>query len=380
MAAIGLGGVWCWKKKSTDELIADLAAIEWGSRDVYIVFDYDTKEKTRRQVSLASKRLAKALKMAAPKKVCNVDPPPGPGGMKQGVDDFLVAHNPQQFIELVESALAFPTGIRPIGVAAGRTDAANAVQLIDRFGREVRWKGAWRKWLIWDGRQWRIDQALKIEDFAKQVGNKLWKEIAAYIATGDTNKSTMNAMYSFAKVSNSANGIRSIVALARSEPGVPIAQSELDSDPWLLNVENGTIDLRTGKLREHCRDDRITKLVPVQFDPTAMRRRWQRFLKTMFAGNDELIEYIKHLVGYTLTGVTEEHILPFCYGTGANGKSTFIEVILALLGCDYAMKAAPDLLMFRRGELHPTDKSDLFGKRFVAVNETEDGDVWLRRS
>jgi putative DNA primase/helicase len=86
-----------------------------------------------------------------------------------------------------------------------------------------------------------------------------------------------------------------------------------------------------------------------------------------------LINYLQRLVGYCLTGVTEEHILPFLYGSGANGKSTFCETILRLMGPDYAMKAAPDLLMAKRWETHPTDRADLFGKRFVACIETEAG-------
>jgi len=99
---------------------------------------------------------------------------------------------------------------------------------------------------------------------------------------------------------------------------------------------------------------------------------WRTFLEKIFAGKDELIGYMQRLVGYCLTGVTEEHILPFLYGTGANGKSTLVETILKLMGPDYAMKAAPDLLMAKRGESHPTDRADLFGRRFVACIETEE--------
>jgi putative DNA primase/helicase len=82
---------------------------------------------------------------------------------------------------------------------------------------------------------------------------------------------------------------------------------------------------------------------------------------------------VQRVLGYTLTGVTEEHVLPFCHGTGANGKSTKVETLLKMMGLDYAMKAPPDLLMAKRGESHPTERADLFGKRFVACVETEEG-------
>jgi putative DNA primase/helicase len=184
-------------------------------------------------------------------------------------------------------------------------------------------------------------------------------------------KDTLAAMHSWTKHSNSKNGVRNMIALAKSD--LAIGPDELDTDPWLFNVVNGTIDLRTGELREHRREDFITKLAPVTFDPGAGCPRWEAFLRTIFAGNEELIGYMRRLVGYCLTGVTDEHILPFLYGTGANGKSTFCETILKLMGFDYAMKAAPDLLLAKRGESHPTDRADLYGKRFVACVETEEG-------
>jgi putative DNA primase/helicase len=179
------------------------------------------------------------------------------------------------------------------------------------------------------------------------------------------------SMFTWAKYSNSKTGIRNMIAMAKSD--LAIGPDELDTDPWLFNVENGTIDLRTGELREYRREDFITKLAPVTFDPEADCQLWRGFLERIFFGNQELTGYMQRLVGYCLTGVTEEHVLPFLYGTGANGKSTFCETIMKLMGPDYAMKAAYDLLMAKRGESHPTDRADLFGKRFVACVETEEG-------
>jgi putative DNA primase/helicase len=179
------------------------------------------------------------------------------------------------------------------------------------------------------------------------------------------------AMFTHVTYSNSRAGVRNMVAMAKSD--LAIGPEELDTDPWLFNVTNGTLDLQTGELREHRREDFVTKLAPVTFEPAATCPMWDEFLRTIFARNEELIGYMGRLVGYCLTGVPEEHILPFLYGDGANGKTTFCETILKLMGPDYGMKAAPDLLMAKRSESHPTERADLFGKRFVACIETEEG-------
>src|SRR5262249_45136643 len=119
------------------------------------------------------------------------------------------------------------------------------------------------------------------------------------------------AMLAWASYSSSAKGIRNMITMAKSD--LAVGPEALDTDPWLFNVENGTLDLRTGEIREHRREDFITKLAPLTFDPEADCPLWQKFLHTVFDGNAELIAYLQRLVGYCLTGVTREHILPFLY-------------------------------------------------------------------
>jgi len=139
---IGLGGVYSWKKKGTDDLIDDLAAIDWKGCEVSVVFDYDEKPDTRRQVDDARRRFAKALRGVGAKDVFDVKIPPGPNGGKQGVDDFLVAHGAEAFLVLVAKAEPVPTQ-EPTSVAKpeGRTDSANAARLIHQFGELNR--GGW---------------------------------------------------------------------------------------------------------------------------------------------------------------------------------------------------------------------------------------------
>ena len=173
--------------------------------------------------------------------------------------------------------------------------------------------------------------------------------------------------------SEDARKIGAMISLATSEPNIPLLPEHLDRDPFLLNVKNGTLDLRTGRLREHRREDLLTKIVPVSFDTNADCPSWRRFLGQVFAADSELIEYVQRLFGYGLTGDVREQILPIFWGRGANGKSTLINIILSMLGEDYAVKASRDLFMSRKSDSHPTQLARLFGKRIIVCTESQEG-------
>ena len=147
---------------------------------------------------------------------------------------------------------------------------------------------------------------------------------------------------------------------------------QLDQHPFLLNCANGTVDLRTGQIRPHSRAELITHCVDTAYNPTATAPTWQKFLESTFAGDQDLIRFVQKAVGYSMTGSTQEQVLFFCHGVGSNGKSTLLETLLLLLG-KLGIQAAPGLLMASRTERHPTDQADLFGKRLVVSQETEDG-------
>jgi len=130
---------------------------------------------------------------------------------------------------------------------------------------------------------------------------------------------------------------------------------------------------RTGQLRPHRREDYLTKLCPVTFDRGADCPLWLGFLRDITADDQTLQGFLRRAVGMTLIGAVWDHVLFFLYGTGANGKSTFLIIVQVMLGPDYAMKAPPDLLMAKGQESHPTERADLAGKRFVACIETAEG-------
>jgi putative DNA primase/helicase len=163
-----------------------------------------------------------------------------------------------------------------------------------------------------------------------------------------------------------------MITMALSQEGIPVLPDEMDQDGWLFNCLNGTLDLRTGQLREHRSEDLITQLCPLAYDPAAQCPLWESTLE-LFLPELDLIAYLQRIVGCAMVGLVRDHILPIAYGTGANGKSTIVGALIDVFGPDYAMKCAPDLLMAKYRDQHPTERTDLFRKRLVVAIETESG-------
>jgi putative DNA primase/helicase len=263
------------------------------------------------------------------------------------------------------------------------TDLGNARRVVERHGADLRFVHPWKTWLVWDGVRWSQDTTAEAVRRVKETLGALYDEATVRLKElppagkgGDDENAAERVMLlkliRHALKWEDARAISRSLELARSEPGIPLLPGDLDRDPFLLNVLNGTLDLRKGELRPHRREDFITKLAPVRFDPQAQCPRWLKFLDRIMAGNRDLITYLQRLVGHGMTGDVSEQCLWFFHGGGANGKSTFLLTILAMLG-DYAMQAVSDLLMEKKNESHPTERADLFGKRFVATIETEEG-------
>jgi putative DNA primase/helicase len=151
-----------------------------------------------------------------------------------------------------------------------------------------------------------------------------------------------------------------------------VAPDALDAGSWLLNVENGTLDLRTGELRPHRRDDLITKIAAVDHDSRATCPTWLAFLDRVLGGSQELAAFLQRAIGYSLTGEATEQVLFLLYGTGANGKSTFLETARALLG-EYAIQASFDTFLAKQDVSREHALARLRGARFVSGSEAEAG-------
>ena len=260
-----------------------------------------------------------------------------------------------------------------IGNDEGQTDRANSRRLAHKYGHEIRYCHPWRKWLIWDGMRWRRDDSGDIMRRAKDVADHLWNDAADYAREQRLTGEDLKPLFAFAKSCAASTRLAAMIQLTASEPGIPIQPDQLDTDSFLLNCLNGTLDLSKGKLRSHDQSDHITKLCPTTFDPDAKCPEFDAFLLKIFAGNESLIEFVQTLFGYCLTGSVREQIMPIFHGTGSNGKGTLITAIMGMLGGDYSMQAPTDLLMAKKHDGHPTERASLFGMRLVASIETEDG-------
>ena len=164
-----------------------------------------------------------------------------------------------------------------------------------------------------------------------------------------------------------------MVALAKNDAEVIVQPGQLDQNPWLLCVENGVVDLRTGQLRQHDPAALMTKLAPVSYKTNAPAHRWQQFLEEIFDPHADLIPFIPRAIGYSLTGSTREECLFLLYGKGRNGKGTFIKKLAETMG-DYACTADFSTFVQRRDDSGPRDDiAHMAGKRFVSAQESREG-------
>lgn len=187
---------------------------------------------------------------------------------------------------------------------------------------------------------------------------------------GDANRELQEAI-KWARHTASARGIRDMLELAK--PDLAVTPDMFDRDAWLLNCANGTLELKTGTLREHRREDYLTKLCPTEYHASAACPTWLAFLDTIFAGHAALITYIQRLMGYWLTGDVREQILPIAWGVGSNGKSTLVNAVMEAMGTDYAIKVDKSVVVAKDREGHSTERMDLHGVRLGIVTETDDG-------
>lgn len=242
------------------------------------------------------------------------------------------------------------------------SDIANARRLAARHGRDIRFTSG-AGWLVHTGVRWERDE-VRLQALAKATALSIFDEIKT--------ARDRDGMMRHAKRSQASAVITAMIYLTRSEPGIYADITDFDTDPMLLNVGNGTLNLATGDLRRHRREDLLTRLVPIAFDANAVCPLWESFLRRVTDGNTDLYQYLMRAVGYLLTGSTAEQVMHFLYGLGENGKSVFCEIIRELLG-DYAIVSSPQLIMDRKHAGIPNDVARLRGIRVALMNETSQG-------
>ena len=253
-------------------------------------------------------------------------------------------------------------GLIPALVESFRcTDVGNAQRLVARHGADMRYVVEAKQFIIWRNGRWEWDDDGEAMRRAKDAARSIDDEVRA---APDERRPALRA---WATKSEGHDRLRSMIALAQSEHGVPIHVSELDRDQYLLGALNGVVNLRSGGLRVPRREDLITKLAPVEYRPDATCPTFDSFLERILP-SAAVRAFVQRLAGYMLTGDISEQCFVTAYGTGANGKSTFVEVMHAMLG-DYAMKTEMATLLHKDQDSVRNDLARLRGARLVSSVE-----------
>ena len=248
------------------------------------------------------------------------------------------------------------------------TDSTNAMRLVKEHGRDIRYNAAWKKWVVWNGRFWEMDQGVALIHtkgliMVRNIYSDLLKT-ADYRERIDIEKAAI--------LSESVRRRKAFVEAASWIKALNIKSDELDPDPWLLNVKNGTINIVTGEFREHRQEDMITKIANVEYDPDADCPMWKQFVREIMDYKAEIINFVQAAAGWALSGDISEQAMFILFGTGANGKSTFLNTIMYLLG-DYATATLTETFMKKSGDQYTNDIARLRGTRFVTTTEAEQG-------
>lgn len=250
------------------------------------------------------------------------------------------------------------------------TDMGNGERLARNYGDIIRYCFDNNQWLIWNGKVWVWDSGGYIKVLAKKTARSIYNEAAQA-----TDSKEAEAIAKYAHTSEGEARLSAMVALAQSEPGIPVKIADLNKNKWLLNCLNGTIDLKTGKLQAHNPADLITLQVPAEYQTEADAPTWLTFLNTFTSGDAKLQSYLQRAVGYSLTGNTGAQVVFLIYGLGSNGKSTFCTTIRELLDGYAARLDAEDLMLAERHNRGQAKEglADIQGKRFVVGSELQDG-------
>lgn len=244
------------------------------------------------------------------------------------------------------------------------TDAGNAKRLAHRHGENVRYIVDWG-WLVWNGKIWELDnENIKITRMAKDTAEKIFDE--SVLITDEAKRKNLKK---HALKSEDAPRIKSMIGLAKSEKELSANKEDFDNQDWFLNLENGTIDLKNFQrgLFPHSRENYFTKIMPVVYDPLATCPDWHKYINRVMNGNENLVRFLQRAVGYALTGNVDEQCLFILHGTGANGKSTFIETIRGLMG-SFALNTDFDTFSDNQKNIR-NDLARLTGTRFVSAVE-----------
>jgi len=242
------------------------------------------------------------------------------------------------------------------------TDLGNAFALAHLYGHKLRWHSDAREWLVWVGTHWQADN-----DEALEYANKtaLRRKAAAWEIEDEKCRKTAINYHTSCQ-----NSSRRDAMLSQFKSWRPsrVKSKHLDQDQWLLNCQNGTVDLRTGHIRENRQDDLITMCLDIDYDPGAKCPMWQELLHHGLGGDQDVIAYLQRAVGYSLTGEIGEQVSFWLEGDGKNGKSTFLAVLCQILSSYTCQLNATSLSVAQENAIR-NDIADIYNKRLIQVSE-----------
>ncbi len=277
----------------------------------------------------------------------------------ENISDSIARYPPEDIPPgLNGSAQHFETDDNEIIRPPGFTDDALALEFTEKHADSWRYVASWGRWLMWDGASWRNETTLQAYDLARLV---------CRAASARCKKSKIAA-----KVA-SASTVAAIERLARADRKHAATTDQWDIDSWSLNMPSGIQNLLVNESLPHEKTRYMTKITAASYGNECPV--WLKFLSDVTAGDEDLQNYLARVAGYALTGITSEHVLFFLYGTGANGKSVFVNTLAAVWG-DYATHAPIDTFMVTKGDRHPTDLAKLRGARLVIATEVSENNRW----
>jgi putative DNA primase/helicase len=249
--------------------------------------------------------------------------------------------------------------VKLAALAAARTEPSEdalALLFAEHYSDTLRYTALWNRWLHFNGACWKPDETLHVYDMVRQLCRDAELKQSA----------------------QSAKTVAAVEKLARSDRRLAATADQWDaaSASMRLTAGNKTFDLCTGDGTNADPLDYITKRAGcVVAPPGTPCPLWAAFLARVLADDRELQAFLQRYIGYCLTGCTDEHRFPFLYGTGANGKSTFMNTVARVFG-DYCTNASMDTFLASNTPQHPTDLAKLHGARLVTAQETQKGRRW----
>jgi P4 family phage/plasmid primase-like protien len=400
VCVVAVLGVWNWlsrppgSPKGTKGVpVSDFNAIPLKGRACAVVFDSDMTVK--RGVEQAMVALADELITRGAASVSTAHLPAAADGRKQGADDYIAAGgSPDDIRATCWDYRWHKAALEPLPLS----DLYAARQFLRDHGGNVRYCKDWGTWLTWTGTHWAIDRTSVAMRWAKQTiirmvhaaGDDVQaiqaqltaRAVREHDDDGEHTrlrraKKAADRRFAHAAKSLNHSHLDALLRSAQSEQGIPVQPGDVDQHLWHLNCANGILDLRTGALAPHDRAALHTKCVHAAYDPAACCPTWDAFLAHVLGGDTALIGYVQRLIGLTLVGAVRERIFIVLWGSGRNGKSTFLETMHGLLGTEragYSARVNTRALLVQRFEGRATPEiAKLRGVRFAYANEGKKG-------